>query len=268
MTAESWVDAELRKLRALCPPFEAIGVGGSLGAGTGADESDLDVFILVPDEDFFAIVADFPTLIEHPWPPVVSRRRGFLPEFGYQFTFVYPNRHSVDYVLNCHGSLERTPMARKTRVIEDRTGRFTEYHRQVAADLAAGRDHAQAVAAELLIELLRINKYARRGELVSLVHRLERLRLVLLALERVRRTGEPYCPHDADKWVARDLGPELTAWLHRTFAPPEPKAAAAAVELLCAGILERLDAPGELGAGFHELVTGLRAEVAERLSAG
>jgi hypothetical protein len=265
MTPRTFFEDQLRNLHDLCPPFEAVGVGGSLGAGSADPDSDLDFFLLVPDDQFFAVVHRFPTLIGHVWPPVVSRRRGFLPEFGYQFTYVYPNGYSVDFVLNCPSSLLRTPMARKTRVTKDLTGRFTRFHQSVANDLATGDDYVPAVAAELLIELLRISKYARRAELFSLVHRLERLRLVLLAQER-RRHGEPYCPHDADKWVARDFDPDVVSLLHATFAPPEPTAAAAAIRVLCTGILDRLEPHPELGPEFHQLVAKLRAEIEESLA--
>jgi hypothetical protein len=258
-------------LHSLCPPLEAVGIGGSVGAGTRDSGSDLDFFLLVPDDGFFAIVREFPDLIRHPWPPLVMRRRGFHPEFGYMFSYAYHNRYQVDYNVNCRSSLIRTPMAAKIRVTKDLAGFFTRYQSDMRR-YSAGHDESPALeaAAEFLLETLRIEKYAQRRELLSMVHRFERLRLILLGLERHLRRGEPYSPHDADKWAARDLTAETLREVEATFGPFTWEAAAKAFERLWLGVAERIsDAAvgADLGVAYWSTCSETRAKIAEALTA-
>lgn len=263
MTPSDFYGYELELLHSLAPPVEAFGVGGSSGAGRQDGLSDLDFFLLVPDASFFAFVKEFPQLVRHPWPPLAWRRRGFVPDFGFQFSVVYPNLYSVDYHVNCHSSLLRTPMARKTRVIFDATGAFTEFHRTLPID----SDPSSEAAAELLIELLRLHKYARRRELLSAMHRLERLRLVLLGLERYLRYGEPYVPHDADKWVRRDLDKQVCVELARTFSDFRGSAVSLAFQSLYQGVAARLNEVAGQSAEYKAAVDSLAAEIAAGLGA-
>jgi len=223
MDAKSFLDYQLAMLHELCPPIEAVGIGGSVGSGEADAMSDLDFFFLLPDDDFFATIDVFPELISHRQPPVVSWRRGFNPDFGFTFSYFYNDGTSVEYMLNCHHSLRRTPMALKTRVIRDLTGYFTRYHESLIdhPELTA-QHYASESAGALLAEILKISKYARRNELVAVIHRLERLRLILLALERHISLGDHYVPHDADKRVHRDLGPAIEDMLALTFCEFSP----------------------------------------------
>lgn len=270
MTPDDFLDFQLDMLHEMCPPVEAVGIGGSGGAGNADALSDLDFFLLIPDSDFFNFVATFPAMVRHPWPPAVGRRRGFVPDFGFQVSFLYPNRYLVDYHLNCHGSLRRTPMARKTRITKDLTGVFTRFHQTLPdSGRLSGDEYRVDAASEIVIELLRIRKYAGRDELVPIVHRLERLRLVLLGLVRCLRHDEPYCPHDADKHVARDLGPAMNATIADTFPVFDPAGVVRALRVLYRElgplIAELGDGP-PMGPPFQDMCDKLIAEIEEQLS--
>ena len=77
--------------------------------------------------------------------------------------------------------------------------------------------------------------------MVAVVHRFERLRLVLLGLERYLSRGEPYAPHDADKHVNRDFGAAAEALLAPTFCTLDAQAALGTFRSLHAGISQRLE---------------------------
>lgn len=269
MNSAEFLDYELEMLRGLVPPLEAYGLGGSSGRGSADALSDLDFFLLVPDKEFFAFVQQFPGLIRHPWPPIAWRRRGFVPDFGFQFSAVFENLYSVDYHVNCHSSLRRTPMARKTQVIFDNSGLFTEFHRALPdSSLLSREEYAADAAAEVLIELQRLHKYVCRGELLSVLHRFERLRLVMLGLERYLRGGEPYSPHDADKWMARDLTAAVNAEVAATFSVFDWKAAAASFTLLHAGVSARLAEVTEQSPAYRSAIDRLAGEIVDLMATG
>jgi hypothetical protein len=155
-------------------------------------------------------------------------------------------------------------MARKTKVLMDHTGTFTNFH----AAVAGADPQLDEAWGEVLVELLRIRKYAERGELLTVLHRFERLRLVLLALERHLRHAEPYIPHDADKWVGRDLSPSVNALIASTFAPCTWPAAGSAFAAVYQGVTARLaeltsPKPPE---GYWQLCAELRAEIGELIA--
>lgn len=213
-------DEQVKALEELCPPVLAFAVGGSRGIGTSDELSDVDFFLLVPNDKLFTFAESFPKLISHPWPPLATRDRGFWPEFGYQISYVYDNGCTVDYFINSEESLRRTPMARKMTILKDSDGRFTSYQESIAdycASPQSRQDYILAAAAEILIELITILKYAQRGDLIPVLHRLERLRLVYLGLSRYRLNSEPYVPHDADKRVMHDLESHVVESITQTF---------------------------------------------------
>jgi hypothetical protein len=256
-------------VQALCPPFDAVGIGGSAGIGQHDAESDLDVFFMAPADAFLSLVESFPRLLQHAWPPVVERQRGFIAEFGYMYTYVYANGCYVDYILNCSGTLPRTPMSAKIRVLTDITGEFTAYQRE-AAVLARHFPDSEAVecaAADLLIETRKIKTYAVRAELVSVLHCFERFRLVLLALDRHIRGTDPYIPQDAAKWVARDL-PDLQEILSATFVPFAWQEAERAFDVLHQGIRDRLvdvADPDRLGPAYWTSLDAVRCDVRQAM---
>jgi hypothetical protein len=118
--------------------------------------------------------------------------------------------------------------------------------------------------AEVLSELLRIHKYAARGELIPVVHRLERLRLVVLALERYLHHNGYFTPHDSDKWVSRDLGADLMKQLRPTFPELEPRAIAHALRLLlhlALSLMRELDVDSETSGQLWRLYEELEEEI-------
>lgn len=268
MAGDITLDYQLQMLHSLCPPLEAVGLGGSTGRGQADDLSDLDFFLLVPDAEFFAIVERFPDLITHPQPPVGCWRRGFTPNFGFSFMYFYPDGASVEYMLHCHRSLRRTPMALSTRITKDLTGFYTRFTEDLPASPELSREgYAADATGELLAELVKLSRYARRGELPAIVHRFERLRLVLLGLERYLTRGEDYAPHDSDKRVYRDLGAAGETMLAPTFCELDPEAALTAFRALYGGVTERLTrmAPQTMAGDAGKLAEALRLKIEDGL---
>jgi hypothetical protein len=229
------------QLERLCSPFDAGGFGGAPEAETD-DFSDIDCFLLAANERLTELIKMLPLLLEHPAEPIVCWERGWHPGFGYQYVFVYPGGHMIDYFINAPFTLTQSAMALRTRLLVDRSGHYTAFLTRLIGHpgLSAGAQH-EAAWNELTVELVRIRKYASRSALCAIAHRLERLRLILFALERARTLGEPYNPHDADKHV--DLESNAGKLVARTFAMPHPRALAIALDLLCEAIIVRLDSP-------------------------
>ena len=260
------LDYQLQMLHGLCPPLEAVGLGGSAGRGEADSLSDLDFFLLVPDAEFFTTVQRFPDLITHPQPPIAQWRRGFTPNFGYTFTYFYLDGTSVEYMLHCHRSLHRTPMALSTRITKDLTGFYSSFLESLPDSPELSRAHYAADATgEFLAELSKLSKYAQRDELPAIVHRFERLRLVLLGLERYLTRGEPYAPHDSDKRVYRDLGETGLKMLSPTFCELDARAALIAFRALYTGIRERLDQLAQTTPDVAALAAGLCAKIEDGL---
>jgi hypothetical protein len=216
---------QFEMLSALCPPLLGFGIGGSQGASKADQHSDLDFFLLVPNDQLFSFAKGLPHLITHPWPPVAIRDRGFWPDFGYQLTCVYYNECMIDYFINCEASLRLTPMARKTKILKDTTGQLSAYQnriRRYCNSKQANADYISAASTETLIELLIIQKHVRRHDLIPVVHRLERLRLIYLGLTRHHTNTAPYVPHDADKRVHQYIEPRLLDSIIQTFPRCKP----------------------------------------------
>jgi hypothetical protein len=266
--ADAWLEYQLQMLHSLCPPLEAVGLGGSAGRGEADDLSDLDFFLLVPDAEFFATVDILPELITHPRPPVACWRRGFTPNFGFAYLYFYPGGESVEYMVHCHRSLRRTPMALSTRITKDLTGFYTRFLAELPGSAELSREsYAADATGEFLAELGKLARYAQRGELPAIVHRFERLRLVLLGLERYLTRGEEYAPHDSDKRVYRDLGQAGEVLISPTFCALDPRPALAAFRALYQGVSERLARMDTAGAAADaaELAAALRARIEEGL---
>ena len=242
---ESLFDELVLKLTKMAPPIEAFGIGGSTGAGRRDDVADLDFFILVPTSAYEAFLGSFVERMgSHTKPLVTSWERGVTPLFGYQFSFIYDDFSCADFFINCPVTLRQTPMAKKTRVLLDSAGYFTSFHEALTQRSDPAAELRHRAMAELLSETMRIRKYATRGELVSIVHRLERIRLLGLALQRFLHHGQDFVPHDADKWVLRDLGIQTVERLTPTFprlSGPEIAGACSTLTDYVAALLATLD---------------------------
>jgi hypothetical protein len=250
------LDYLCRLLVRLCPPFEAAGFGGAPEAATDG-YSDVDCFLLAPDGDLAGLIGSFPGLVEHPEEPIVAWERGWHPGFGYQYVYIYPDSSGIDYFINSAYTLTATAMALKTRLVIDNTGSYSSFlaslndHRS----LSAGAEYS-AAAAEYLVELVKVRKYVARRQLLAAAHRLERLRLVLLALERSHARSDRYNPHDADKHI--DLGNDLGELIASTFLPLTWPDVHTALEALSRAIVARLTMPGQ---GLSGRQLSLQAEL-------
>jgi hypothetical protein len=267
--AQSWHQFHETMIAQLCPPFDAIAVGGS--ADRNSDQlSDLDFFLVAPDDEFLVLIRDFPRLLHHASPPVTERHRGYLTEFGYQFTYVYSHGRMVEYNLNCHATLTEGPMMLKNRVIKDRTGRYTELLQQTRRAVNTSADvFLRSLFAEYTVELIKFEKYALRRDWIVLNHRLERLRLLYLSLLRLSISGEQVRPHDSDKNLASLLPKERQLFLLLTFGGPEVSSIGLSFKVLSREI-NRLLADFEITALVHQhqnlLVEELYARSVKALS--
>lgn len=144
------------QLQRLCPPFDAAGFGGA------SEErrdllSDIDCFLLAPGHQLSALIDLLPSLLDHPAEPILHWDRGWHAGFGYQHTFVYPGGSMVDYFVNSAHTLASTAMARKTRLVVDRTGDYTTFLAKLVSSHAVPADRQHAAAwAEVTVELLRV----------------------------------------------------------------------------------------------------------------
>jgi hypothetical protein len=162
-------------------------------------------------------------------------------------------------------------MARKTRVLHDATGYFTAFHQNLPGRTSQEPLHLTNTIAELLWEAIRIQKYIKRDDLVPLVHRLERIRLVVLALERYLHHQEYFVPHDADKWVLRDLGPGMIERLGPTFPPLSQPGIARSYRALWAlamDLLRELDTDGRTDPQVWSLFERFGEEIPAMLDGG
>jgi len=226
-------------LSSMQPPLEAISLGGSSSDGTYDEASDLDFFLLFPDEVFFTAATNFERNLTHPTPVIVSRRRGFVPLFGFGYSYIYQNHTSVDFFLNCPSSLTVSPMVSKAHILVDHTGRYTRFIESTTAGV--DRDWlVRYISSELVFIVTTMEKFAKRGDLLRLLHRLERLRLLLLSLEWFLKRGKIVHPHDADLSVDRDLSPVFCSEVYSTIGVQSGSAAAEAIQLLCIAIKTRL----------------------------
>lgn len=215
-TLDSLREFQIAQLRSASPPIEAFGIGGSLGRASGDQHSDLDFFILYPTDNFFSNLASFPERITHPSPPIAQAFLNFNSHYGFQYTFVLEKGYAIDYFLNCRETLSPTPMRANTTVLLDRTGFLTDFTRQSAEPSLSASCFHRMLETEYLSELVQIYKYIRRQDLPPLLYRIDRLRRVLCALDRLRVLNQQ-CPHqDADKHLQRDLGSEYVDSLAHT----------------------------------------------------
>lgn len=258
MDQRPWYRHHHVQLRQLCPPFEAAGFGGSPESHTD-QYSDIDCFLLAPEERLSELTDQLPVLLDHPVKPIISWDRGWHAGFGYQITYIYPGMRMVDYFINSRHTLAASAMVAKTRVIVDRTGYYTRFVTQLVGH-AIPEYSAQlsATEAEFIVELIKIRKYAARGALCAIAHRFERLRLMLLALHKMEQ-GEVCHPHDADKEV--DLSSNFGQLIFNTFATPDPEDLIQAFAVLYDAISSRLTGSKSINEDHRRLQEVMQADI-------
>jgi hypothetical protein len=201
-------------LRRLMPPIDAFGVGGSYGRGTADASADVDFFVIVPGETFWEHVRAFPSAIEHPL-PVISRGVGrFMSDYGYRLGFILEGNRKVEYFFNSPETMTPLPLSARIQVLEDRSGWLTDVLARSRARFEADRrEHVAAGVHDCLSEIHDLRKHASRGDMLSMIWRLNTLRRHVLALDHIRTSNDVYAPssavsrmraiHDDDTLVSR-----------------------------------------------------------------
>lgn len=265
MRVENVVKVQTEVLRGLAPPIEAAGIGGSWGRGSSDRYSDADFFLLYPSEGFFSHLAEFPEKIDHPLPNIVFNGPVFVPGFGFEFSYILEGGISVDYNLNCRESLNLNPMRAHTIILFDTTGFLTEFTQNAATPDGAD-NHADAEEAfhEYLVRLLKIRKSAFRQDRAVLFYNMDKLRLVMAAVDRVLSLGVAYNSFQADHRLGVQMGEEYEKAILGTFPSPEPGATRMSLHAICERIesgLKNLQATGDTWNRHWRLVREVRSEI-------
>jgi hypothetical protein len=180
------------------PPIDAFGLWGSFGQGIADDYADLDFIVFVPRDEFWTLVAGFPSLITHPL-PVVSQGIGrFVQDHGFQYVYILDGAHKLEYHLNSAETMARLPLSARTQVVADRSGYLTGYLAEARAEFERDvRPHVAAGVHDCLVYLHDLRKYAARGDLLPMVWRMDSLRRPVIALDHMCRSGDVYAPSSA-----------------------------------------------------------------------
>ncbi len=195
----------INKLIASMPPIEAFGIGGSIGAGAEDGASDLDFFVLVPDDLLLAALSSLKASLA----PVGTFSEGkdnvFVSGFGFRFSYIAPGK-GVEYFVTSHSMLQPNVMQLKTQILKDTTGFLSQHILSLATQQASLRDSAlTSLWHEIYTELEKLHKYLLRAEELAFDYRLVSIRRYILALDRIAHLGELVSPHDADRRVPLHL---------------------------------------------------------------
>ncbi len=234
----------LQILHANMPPIEAVAVGVSLAARRADEYSDVDFFVLLPEPGFLSSVGELGRRISCTADCLAYRFEGYVQDFGFTFTLIDRDGTFIDLFINCPPTLPRGPMALKTRILLDATGQYTQLLRcQAPPEYSLQRNNA---VVDVLVELDMLRKYAARRELVPLLHHLDQLRVVVIALERATKHGQPYNPYGSDSRLSAETGPGYEGELLDTFPTKlEPASIAEAITALL-DRAARVSAEGEV----------------------
>jgi hypothetical protein len=236
------LETQAAALRRLMPPVDAFGIGGSHGRGTADDVADLDFFVVLPDDAFWEHVRAFPTLIEHPL-PVVSRGVGrFMSDYGYRIGFILAGNRKVEYFFNSPATMTSLPLSARIQVIEDRSGWLSALlEASRAAFEADPGPHVAAGVHDCLLEIHDLRKHAARGDLVSMIWRLNTLRRPVLALHRMQVGGDVYAPSSAVSQTRKAGDPDLLARVEASVPTADAASIAAAYRELRALMLDAFE---------------------------
>jgi hypothetical protein len=236
------LDDQIRLLKRLSPPIEAVGIGGSYGIRSPQYLSDLDFFIFLPSARFFTHLNLLKRSLVHRHAVAALPEPDFHPGFGFRLSYIFANGASIEYFVNCRETLNPDPMRAKTRIIFDRTGNFSRVIESISEDKGLlEKKLVERVAHDYLVELVKIRKFAVRKEIVPLYLRLDRLRRILLAVDRHYIRSELCSPHDADRNLEADLGHRYIAAILRTCPRPNYLAIYTAISAIRRRILRRLN---------------------------
>jgi hypothetical protein len=232
---------QTRLLRSLSPPIKAFGIGGSVGAGQADKLADLDFFIVLPTRHFFRHLLKIRSLL--PGSPTVAA----LPEpefhsgFGFKVSYILRDGTGVEYFFNCLETLSDGPMRLKTKILFDPLGLFRKSVKKGTIKRQSQvRPFLRLLAYEYLSEVFKIRKRAIRGEVVSLFARLERLRRVLISLDRLAVLGQVCSPHDADRNLEADFGEAYVRGLLETLGGSSANSILASIQVMRRRIVTRM----------------------------
>jgi hypothetical protein len=197
----------------------ACALGGSVAENKADIVSDTDIFLYCSDDGFLRNVKKFGVLFGSTFSLLAGRYRGYLLDIGYQYTSVLPGPIFLDIFLNCSESLRGSHLLSKNKILFDKTG---EYSRLVTSSTATPAAVWDSPHGEFLIELDLLAKFAKRREFIPFAGRLERIRMIYIALLKQSR-GVAYNSYLADRHVRELLGPEFESRLieRAYFGPTE-----------------------------------------------
>jgi len=225
----------------MSPPLEAAGVGGSIGRGAADPYSDVDFFLLYPSQNFFTNLKQFPELITHQVAVLLFTGPTFVLGFGFEYSYILHNGIAVDYILNCPDTINLNPMRAHTSILFDSTGFLTQITERARSQISANpSDSSREALHDYLSRLLKLRKSASRRDLPVIYYNLDKLRLVMLGIERALTTGAPYNSFHADHGLGHEMGSEYEQGVLNTFPSSSPESLNSAFQEICKRIRQGL----------------------------
>lgn len=237
------VETQANVLRAMCPPIEAVGIGGSLGRGSPDRFSDVDFFLLYPSNRFLDFVIHFPTQISHPLVVLTHTGPIFVPGFGFEYTYIMQDGTAIDYNLNCRETLSLNPMRAHTRILYDTTGFLTRISTSARTDKMADRSVSACEALhDYLARLLKLRKSAYRRDKPVVIYHFDKLRLVMVAIDRALVLNASYNAFQADHRLGTEMGADYERIISVTYPTLDASSIGTAFQAMCARIRDGLGA--------------------------
>ena len=142
----------------------------------------------------------------------------FVPGFGFEYSYILYNGIAVDYILNCPDTINLNPMRAHTSILFDSTGFLTQITERARSQISAdSSDLSHEALHDYLSRLLKLRKSASRRDLPVIYYNLDKLRLIMIGIERALITGVPYNSFHADHGLGHEMGSEYEHGVLNTF---------------------------------------------------
>lgn len=200
------------------PEIEAFGIGGSFAKNQADDSSDLDFFILVGDKELHAFLSRAAAFVAMFGEPMLYRPPRFLEEHGYSFSAIYEPLLRCQFTVNERTSLTPGPGRKKTRILYDRTGYYSDFTRGQVDIVTDCTKLFESSSALFWFRVVNVWEDLRRDQLWFAVRHLNDIRHQLFILARLLSGEEIASAYDIDKNIEHDLGVGLCYLLRQSVA--------------------------------------------------
>jgi len=202
MNKEEYINTQISAIKDLYgQTIEALGIGGSFGAKTFDQYSDIDFFLLFSDANFFSILHDFDNRIKHKNPILYKSGLDYTSDFGFYYSYILDNGLTIDYYLNSRSTLNINQMRSKTHLIFDNSGYFTQIINESKKHFDT--QHISQVADKIMYEyvsrLLKIRKSIHRNNISALFYYMDKIRHIMIGIDKSNMINVPYNSFHSDQ---------------------------------------------------------------------